>query len=369
MKIALVHEHLAQNGGAEAVLKAMQAIWPEAPTFTLIHDRRRADPAFAQKDIRTSFLQRMPFGVRRYQWFIGLMPAAIESFRLEDYDVVLSSSSAFAKGVITRPETLHLCYCHSPTRYLWSDSHRYVDELPYSRLTKSLIPFVLHRVRSWDRLAADRVDEFIANSRTVQQRITKYYRRPSTVLYPPVDLARFTLGNGRGGYYLIGGRLVSYKRYDVAIQAFNKLGIPLKIFGAGPDEARLRRLAKRNIEFLGRVADSDLSALYGQAIAFLHPQEEDFGITAVEAMAAGRPVIAYNRGGGAETVVPGVTGQFIDEQSWEVLADTVIRFRPEQFSPSTIRQHAEQFSLPAFQRQLRSFVDSRWSAYQHEIVT
>ena len=363
MKIALVHEHLAQDGGAEKVLLNFQALYPKAPTFTLLYDPSRSNASFLGKDIRTSFIQHLPFGLKHYQWYLPLMPTAIEQFNLQDYDVVLSSSSALAKGVVTRPETLHISYCHSPTRYLWSDTHRYVQELTYGRLIKKLIPFVLTRIRTWDRLAADRVDHFIANSRAIQKRIKKYYKRDSTVIYPPVDVASFSIGQGAGGYYLIGGRLVAYKRFDVAVLAFNRLGIPLKIFGVGPELNRLQAMAKPNIEFIGKVTNDELKRLYRECVAFLHPQDEDFGITAIEAMASGRPVIAYAAGGALETIIPGRTGVFIEDQNWESLTDTIIRYRPEIFKPDVIRQHALQFDSTQFKTNIRRFVEARWQEY------
>ena len=348
MKVALVHDHLTQQGGAEQVLKVFQQIWPEAPTFTLLYDRKKLGPAFRDKDIRTSFLQRWPGAVRHYQWFLPLMPTATESYNLMDYDVVISSSSAMAKGVITGPRTLHLCYCHTPTRYLWSDTHRYVDELRYNPLVKKVIPRVLTRLRMWDQLAAQRVDVFVANSKNVAERIRKYYRRDSIVIHPPVDTQAFSISRQLGNYYFTGGRLVAYKRFDVAIAAFNRLRIPLKIFGEGPEEKKLRSLAQPNIEFLGRVTKEQLKTLYSQALAFIHPQVEDFGLTAVESMAAGRPVIALAQGGACETIIPGKTGTFFDEQTWEALADTVVRFKTEQFDPTFIKSCAEQFSVERF---------------------
>lgn len=363
MKIALVHEHLAQDGGAEKVLLDFQALFSKAPTFTLVYDPTRTNASFLGKDIRTSFIQRLPFGVKHYQWYLPLMPTAIEQFNFNGYDVVLSSSSALAKGVVTRPETIHISYCHSPTRYLWSDTHRYVQELNYSRLVKKLIPFVLTRIRTWDRLAADRVDYFIANSRAIQGRIKKYYQRDSTVIYPPVDVASFSVGHGAGGYYLIGGRQVAYKRFDIAIRAFNRLGIPLKIFGVGPELNRLKAIAKPNVEFIGRVAGDELKRLYRECTAFLHPQEEDFGITAIEAMASGRPVIAFAAGGALETIVPGRTGVFFEDQNWECLTDTIIRLKPEKFDPAEIRRHALQFDSTQFKINIKRFVEERWQEH------
>ncbi len=364
MKIALVHEHLAQDGGAEKVLKVFQELFPEAPTYTLVYDRDRTSSAFRGKDIRTSFIQKLPLGVRHYQMYLPLMPTAIEQFNLNDYDLVLSSSSALSKGVLTRPETLHICYCHSPTRYLWSDTHRYVQELSYNRIIKSLIPLALNRIRMWDRLGADRVDAFLANSYAIQRRIEKYYRRESTVIYPPVDTQGFSVSPKVEPFYLIGGRLVAYKRYDIAVMAFNRLGIPLKIFGIGPELERLKAMAKPNIEFLGKVSQDELRRLYREATAFLHPQEEDFGITAIEAMASGRPVVAYGAGGALETVLPGKTGELFDEQSWEALADTIVRFQPERFRPELIREHALQFDTERFKERITRFIQTRYDQHR-----
>lgn len=364
MKIALVHEHLAQDGGAEKVLRSFQQLYPEAPTYTLLYDRKNAHPDFANKDIRTSYLQRRPFGVKLYRWYLNEMPTAIESFDLSAYDIVLSSASAFAKGVLTQPQTMHISYCHSPTRYLWTDAYDYIKALPYNRLVKSLIPRVLTRLRQWDRVAADRVDYFIANSKIVQDRIGKYYRRTSDVIYPPVTLEQFSISPTIGNYYLIGGRLVPYKRYDIAIEAFNRLGLPLKIFGTGPELDRLRQRAKKNIEFLGRVSDAEMAKLYRECIAFINPQEEDFGITVIEAMASGRPVIAFAAGGALETVVEGVTGTFFEDQEWESLSDKIIRFKPELYQPEQIRAQAERFSDSVFKKNIDAYVQSHWADFQ-----
>ncbi len=367
MRVAIVHDHLAQDGGAERVVQALLRLYPEAPLFTLVYRPDQANPFFRNRKIHTSFIQRAPGGSRFYQWYLPLMPTAVERFDLREFDLVISSSASFAKGVITQPQTLHLCYLHSPTRYLWTDTIQYVDELTYPRPLRALAPLFLSWIRVWDRMAAERVDQFIANSRVVQHRIRKYYRRESAVIHPPVDLEQFTLGRGPGQYYLSGGRLVPYKRFDLVVQAFNKLGLPLKIFGTGPAFDKLRLLAKPNIEFLGRVSAAELTSLYQQAIAFLNPQAEDFGITVVEAMAAGRPVIAYAAGGALETVKPGVTGVFFREQEWEALADTVIRFRPDQFDPAAIRAWATRFGAARFQTEFRAFVDQAWQAHQRQL--
>ncbi len=355
MKVALVHDHLVQDGGAERVLRAMQEVFPGAPTFTLFYDPKRVDPAFEKQDIRTSFLQKIPFGLKKYQWLLPLMPAATEAHDLSEFDLIVSSSSAFAKGIITKPNAVHICYCHTPTRYLWSDTHSYVSELRAPAIVKGILPMVLSKLRVWDRMTASRVDKFVANSKAVAGRIRKYYDRPSDVIYPPVETSQFTPGTGAGGYFLAGGRMVSYKRFDLVIQAFNRLGLPLVLFGDGPLLESYKKSAKPNIRFAGRVDDAAKAELYRDALAYLYPQEEDFGITAVEAMAAGRPVIALKKGGAMETVIDGVTGSFFEEQTWEDLAEAVIRFDASKFDPMTIRAHAETFDTAVFKKRLAEY--------------
>jgi len=363
MKIALAHDYLIQDGGAEKVLDVLQEIWPDAPTFTLFFDPKRM-PAFKGRDIRTSFLQKMPLAKSKYQWYIMLMPTAVEWLDFSDYDVVISSTSAFMKGLITRENTLHICYCHTPTRYLWSDTHSYVKELRMPKMVKAFLPPALTYLRMWDKQAAGRVEHFIANSQTIRNRIQKYYGQKSTVIHPPVDTHRFNVTNRTREYFVTGGRLVSYKRFDLVLDAFNKTGLPLKIFGSGPVEKELRKKANTNIEFLGRISDEKQAELYANAKAFIHPQEEDFGITPVESMAAGTPVIAYRRGGAMETIIDGVTGEFFDEQSWEELADHTIRFNQNQYNPENIRAHAGRFSRAQFKENMKQFVEQKWKEHQ-----
>jgi len=296
------------------------------------------------------------------------MPIAVEFFDLRGYDLVISDTSSFAKGVITSPETLHICYCHTPTRYLWSDTHQYINELNYNKWFKKIISLVLNRLRLWDRLAADRVDLFVANSKTVQKRIAKYYRRESTLIYPPVETTKFNLSNRdfnneknlATNYFLIGCRLTPYKRVDVVIEAFKFLGpdYKLKIFGDGVDAERLKRLAEgaSNIEFLGRISEESKPKLFAEALAFINPQEEDFGITVVESMAAGRPVIAYRKGGATETVVEGKTGIFFDKQTPEAVAGVIKEFKTENFNSEEIKASAEKFSILSFKNQISEFI-------------
>lgn len=368
MKIALVHDHLAQDGGAERVLQAFCEMWPDAPVYVVVHDPKQANPFFLTRDIRTSFLQRWPLGVRKYQWFFPFMPTAVESFDLSEFNVILSSSSSFAKGIIPRPDTLHIAYCHTPTRFLWSDTHSYVEELGVNRVLKNLIPFFLSYVRIWDRIAAERVGVFIANSAAVQKRIKKYYYRESTIVYPAVDVADFYVAapDEVQNYFLAGGRLVPYKRFDVLVEVFNKLGKPLKIFGTGPALNALKAQAKPNIEFLGRVSDAQLKKLYAECSAFLNPQEEDFGMTMIEAMAAGRPVIAYRKGGAQEIVEHGKTGVLVDYQTWEDIADAVMSFDPSAFDPAVIRERALTFDASQFTTTMKTFVEKAWKDFQRK---
>lgn len=363
MKVALVHDHLIQDGGAEKVLIELQRIFSDAPTYTLLYNPKNVDPWFQKQEIQTSFLQRLPFSLRVYQWLLPLMPLATELHNLSEAEVIISSASAFSKGVIVKPSSLHLCYCHTPTRYLWSDTFSYLQDLAAPRLVKAALPPLLSRLRAWDRQAADRVDVFIANSEAVRRRIQKYYRRDALVVHPPVPIELFNLSHQPKEYFLAGGRLVSYKRLDLVVTACRRLRLPLKIFGTGPMLEKLREQAGPTIEFLGKVSEEEKARLYANCLAYLHPQEEDFGITAVEAMASGRPVIAYHRGGAVETVVEGVTGTFFREQSWEELADTLLHFDPTRFDPERIRQSTQKFSSEAFREKIEHIVERAWEKH------
>ncbi|MFH1429928.1 MAG: glycosyltransferase, partial [Candidatus Uhrbacteria bacterium] len=354
MKLALVHDHLNQIGGAERVLLTLTDLYPDAPIHTLLYDPRAIADFFHDRRVITSFIERLPGGQRYFKWFLPFMPTAFESFDLSAYDIVLSSSSALSKGVIAHPHQLHLCYCHTPTRYLWSDAHEYLEKLPQRHRVRIVLPMLLTRLRMWDYQAAQRVDHFIANSEWVRQRIRKYYQRDAEVIYPPVNTQYFEVGTGRGGYFCVISRLRPYKKVDLAIEACNRLKLPLVIAGRGEDEARLRAMAGPTISFRGYVNEAEKRDLLRDAIAFIHPQEEDFGITAVEAMAAGRPVIAFRRGGATETIKEHETGIFFDEQSWEGLADALLRFRQvrDQWDPHAIRRHAEQFDTNVFRERM-----------------
>ncbi len=366
MKLGLVHDHLNQLGGAERVLKALCELYPKAPIHTLIYDAESTQHMFDQYRVIESFLSRFPFARKKFRWYLPMMVSATESYDLSGYDVVLSDSSGLAKGVITPPKALHICYCHTPTRYLWSDHNVIIDKLERRRIVGRLSQMYRSYLRIWDKSAADRVDHFIANSQFVAKRIKKYYRRESVVINPPVDTSRFKISKDLGDFYLIISRLRPYKRVDIAIKAFNKLGLPLYVIGDGEDEERLKAMAGPHIKFLGFVSDENIINYLSQCKALIYPQEEDFGITSVEAMASGRPVIAYGVGGALETVIPGKTGVLFDEQSWEALADTVIHFKSDEYSPEEIRAHAQQFDVERYKERINDFVNKAWQEFQYK---
>jgi glycosyltransferase involved in cell wall biosynthesis len=355
--VALVHDYLVQDGGAERVLGVLQEMYPDAPTYVLIHDPDPCHAQFRTRAIRTSFLNHWPFARRAYEWYLPLMPIAIEHLDLSGFDLVISSSISFAKGVIAAPESLHICYCHTPTRFLWQERIGYLNDLPQPRFIRMLLPPLLHGLRQWDRLAAERPDIMITNSETSRRRINRYYGRDAHVIYPPVDVSAIPVAGGPGRYWLAGGRLVGYKRFDLVVKAFAKLNLPLKVFGIGPELRKLRTIAGPKTDFLGHVTDIKKAELYRDAIGFVSPQMEDFGITVIEAMAAGRPVITYGQGGAKETVIPGVTGVHLETQTWEDIGDAVIRFDASAYDAKAIRAHAETFSTDRFKTKMRDFID------------
>lgn len=366
MKTALTHDHLFQIGGAEKVLLELTNIFPSSPIYTLIYNPKLK--LSTNLKINTSFIQNLPLSADHFKWYLPLMNIAWEKFDFSHYDLVISSASAFAKGIILTPKTLHICYCHSPTRYLWSDTHQYIDELNQPIIIKKFLPLILNYLRMWDFASAQRVDKFIANSKFVAKRIKKYYQREATVIYPPVDVEKYKITKDKGNYFIIVSRLRPYKRVDIVIKAFNQLGLPLKIIGGGEEEKRLKKLAKNNIEFLGEVSENQKINLLAQALAFIHPQEEDFGIAAVEAMAAGLPVIAYQGGGALETIIENETGKFFKEQCWEALADAIVHLKVNEFDQHKIRSQALKFSPENFREQIKNFISKSFQEYQGSIL-
>jgi glycosyltransferase involved in cell wall biosynthesis len=360
MKVALVHDYLNQMGGAERVVMAFHELFPDAPIYTSIYDPTRVDPAFRKMDIRTSFMQKLPLVTKHHQPYLPFYPIAMEQLDLRGYDLVLSSSSAFGKGVITRPETLHICYCHTPMRWCWN-YREYVEREQLGKVARSILPFFITSLRIWDQVSANRVDHFIANSPVVAERIRKYYQREAMYIPPPVETSRFPFDPTLqpDNYFLILSRLVPYKRIDLAIQACNQLQLPLVIIGGGRDLERLKRLAGPTIQFLGRLPDEQVIHYYTHCRAFLFPGEEDFGITPLEAQACGRPVIAYGAAGALASVIEGVTGIFFREQTVENLVATLASFDEKQFNPTTIRNHALEFDTPCFHRRILQFIKTK----------
>lgn len=367
VKIALVHDYLVQYGGAERVLECFCELFPEAPIYTLVYDQKLMHGNFSGKDIRTSFLQRIPFSTTNHRIFPPLMPVAVESFDFSRYDVVLSDSSSFAKGIITSPETLHICYIHTPMRYAWDDCHKYTNDFYFPGFIKKIVPFFMNYIRIWDRISIDRVDKIIANSNFVATRIKKYYKKESLVIHPPLNTNSFHISDKRGNYFLMVGRLINYKKYDIAIEAFNRLGLPLKISGRGPEMNRLKKMAGPNIEFLGRIPDKKLAKYYSQCRAFIFPQEEDFGIVAIEAMASGRPVIAYRGGDIPEHMTEGKTGIFIEEQTPEAIIEAVRNFRDEDYNPKHIRSQVLGFDREIFKRKIKEYVEEEYKRFKFPI--
>ncbi len=355
-QLALVHDWLNQMGGAEKVLETLVRMFPGAPVFTSMYAPDRMPAVYRSWDIRTSFMQGLPAVTSRHQAYLPLYPVAFSRMDLRGHDLILSNKSAFCHGVPKPPNATHICYCLTPTRFLWQyEAYRARETLP-SAIDRGLRPMIA-RLRQWDYAAAQRVDHFIAISTEIQARIQQYYDRPSTIIYPPVDVARFhPTGDPVEDYYLAGGRLIPYKRTDLAVKACSELGLRLLVYGDGRDRAALERMAGPTVEFLGRVSEEKLAELYSRARAFIFPGREDFGIAPLESQAAGRPVIAFAGGGSLDTVLPGCTGELFVEQTPEALAAALEYFDPGAYDPAACRANAERFGVARFERELRAFI-------------
>lgn len=366
MKTALVYDRVNKWGGAERVLLALHELFPDAPLYTSVYNSGTAPWAKVFPRIYTSFLQNWKLARMHHEWLAPLMPLVFESFDFSEYDVVISVTSEAAKGIITRPETLHICYCLTPTRYLWSGYDEY-----FKRARRPLIQPVVSYLRKWDKIAAQRPDVMVAISKNVAERIKRYYGREVKVIYPPVELqstksqapnfkqiqnAKFKILNS--GYFLVVSRLVPYKKVDLVVQVFNKLGLPLVVVGTGSEESSLRKKSKSNIKFVGQVSDDELARYYQGCKALIFPQEEDFGIVAVEVQAAGKPVIAYRAGGVLETVIEGKTGMFFDAQTPEALAGAIREFKPENFNPVDCAKNSTRFSKQKFLQEFATLVST-----------
>lgn len=356
MRLAIVCSWLNQYGGAERVLEVVHRMYPDAPVYTAIYRSEAMPASFRSWDIRPTFVDRLPLGRRLPQVYLPVYPVAFEALDLRGYDVVLSVTSAFAHGVITSAGTAHLCYCLTPTRFLW-DYHSYIEREGIGKATRLALPLFMRGLREWDRLAADRVDEFIAISRTVQRRIRKVYRREADIIHPPVRMPASAPEAVTEDYYLIVSRLVPYKRIDLAVAAFNRLGLPLRVIGDGRDRRALEAMAGPNIRFLGYVPDAGVEAQMARCRALILPGEEDFCLTPVEAMGVGRPAVAYGGGGALDTIVDGVTGLFFHEQTPESLGEAVSRLEDVPFDPATIAARARTFDEAHFSRKLAAAIE------------
>jgi glycosyltransferase involved in cell wall biosynthesis len=356
MRIAIVHDYLNQMGGAERVVESFHRLWPEAPIFTTIADREAMPASLRDADIRASWMQRLPAWRRHFRAYLPLYPLAIETMNLRGFDVVVSSSSAWAKGARTPPGAVHVCYCHTPMRWVW-DYERYVAREGFGTLTRLALPPVIAALRRWDVRTAVRPTHLVVNSRVVQDRVKRCWGRDSDVLPPPVDIGRFAVGAGRGGAHLVVSRLAHYKRLDLAVAAFTQLGLPLEIIGDGPARRSLEAIAGPTITFRGRVDDAGVARAMRDCRALVFPGEEDFGITPLEANASGRPVIAYRAGGATETVIDGVTGVLFAEQSAASLAEAVRRAELLEWNAASIRRHAERFTTERFEARFRDIVE------------
>ncbi|KPJ70829.1 hypothetical protein AMJ51_00885 [Microgenomates bacterium DG_75] len=357
MRVALVYDRVNKWGGAERVLLALHQVFPQAPLYTAVYDPKKA-PWAKDFQVIPSFLNKFPLAKTSHEAYPYLMPLVFESFNFDGYDVVISVTSEAAKGIITKPETLHLCYCLTPTRYLWSGYDDYFKNKAFRFLTRPVVNYL----RTWDKIAAQRPDFYLAISQNVQQRIKKYYGRDSEVIYPPVDVDQWSpVSEKAEEYFLVVSRLVTYKRVDLAIEAFNKLELPLKIVGDGREKRKLKRMAGENIEFLGELTGKDLLGYYQRCRAVIFPQEEDFGLVPLEAQASGRPVIAYRKGGALETVIDGKTGLFFAPQTARALIKVIDSLRTVRFKPQAFGQNVVKFSQERFKEEFKETVEKEWA--------
>ncbi len=361
MKIALIHDWLNGMRGGERCLEAVCECYPQAALYSLLYEKGKLSPTIESMSIHTSFIQKLPWVFRKYRHYLPLFPVAIEQFDLRGYDAVVSFNHCVAHGVITRPQTCHIGYTFTPMRYAWDLYQDYFGKERLYGVARYVIPYFMNYLRVWDVAASRRVDYFVAISDHVRKRIEKHYRRPADVIYPPVDSDFYTPDEHtpQEDFFLMVSAFAPYKRLDIAIEACNRLSVPLKIIGQGQDARRLQALAGPTIEFLGALSDEEVRAYYRRCRALLFPGEEDFGIVPLEVQACGRPVIAYAKGGVLETTVSRTTAVYFQEQTVESLIGALREFEAASFSPAAIRVHAVQFSKPRFQREMQAYIEQK----------
>lgn len=370
MKVAIVQEWLVTVGGSDKVVKAILDVFPEADIYTLVAKKEVCDElGIPWEKVHTSFIQKMPLGTKKHRAYLPLFPFAIEQFDLRGYDVVISSSHCVAKGVLTKADQLHICYCHSPIRYCWDMYNEYLEESHLDKGFKSwLVRLLLHPIRQFDAIAGSRVDYYISNSDYVGQRIRKTYRRKATTIHPNIDISNFELCNDKKEYYLASSRLVAYKKIDTIIEAFNQMpDKKLVVIGGGPNLEAYRKLAKDNVTVMGYQPFDVLKDKMQHAKAFVFAADEDFGMIPIEAQSCGTPVIAYGHGGSLETVNGGKTGLFFYEQTPEAIVEAVNRFEAmgaQPFAPAVCRQWAEGFSEERFKREIKEFVEEKYEEFK-----
>lgn len=352
MKVAIVYDRVNKWGGAERVLLSLHKIFPNAPLFTSVYNESSA-PWAKVFDVRTSFLQNFPFAKSSHEFYAFLMPLAFESFDFSEYDLVISVTSEAAKGILTKPSTMHICYLLTPTRYLWSGFDIYFSNILFKFISTPLIAYL----RNWDKIAAQRPDKVIAISTEVSNRIKKYYKRSSEIIFPPLEKLSDGKTNKDSDYFLIVSRLVYYKRIDIAIKAFNKLNLPLKIIGVGAEEESLKKQANSNIEFLGNLTDEKLSFYYKNCKGLIFPGVEDFGLVMVEAQSFGKPVIAFKGGGALDIIKEGVTGEFFETQTPESLIKVLEKFESRRYNSNLCRENALRFSFENFKSRLLEIIN------------
>jgi glycosyltransferase involved in cell wall biosynthesis len=356
-RVAIVADYLNQRGGAEWVVAVLHTMFPAAPIFTPILDRASLWPPLADADIRVSWMQRLPGLQRHFRKYFLLYPLAVEGFDLSPYDLVLSSSCAFGKGARTAPGSLHVCYCHTPMRFVW-DYEAYIRRERLNLAARVVLPPLIRLMRRWDLRTATRPHAYVANSATVARRIRTYYQRDALVIPPPVEARRFSVADRLEPYYLVVSRLQAYKRIDLAVDAFTRLGLALRVVGDGPARPALERMAGPNVAFLGRLPDRDVARAMAECQALVMPGLEDFGIALLEANAAGRPVLAFRGGGALDTVIEGVTGLTFAEQTADSLAAAVEEHRRRRWDAHALRAHAERYDVAVFRRRMHDFIDS-----------